>query len=360
MDLRKTSHIVRSLAAVLAGAVALAFVAVPAQAQAAAAPPANVVSSAPMQLQAAQVSGDYWTAAKMAAAKSADAPNPTTLKSSKVATTSAAETAPETKPVTINPTAGTIAAPASTTALTTGIVARPFNNLPDRLNGKVFFSDGSKNFVCSGTVVNSLNKDMVDTAGHCVSNGAGRFYTNWIFVPGYSSSATGCTTTAGCFPYGKWTARQLITKAEWHTFANLKQDLGYAVLNTLGGKHIVNVLGGQGTQFNQSRTQTWNDFGYPQAAPYNGFDQQLCISGRLADDNPSTRPGPLTVRISCNMTAGSSGGGWLINLPRTGLGFVNSHNSYKYAGTSLANTSVMYGPYYGSEALSLFNAAQVL
>ena len=86
MDLRKTSHIVRSLAAVLAGAVALALVAVPAQAQAAAAPPANVTSSAPIQMQAAQVSGTYWTAAKMAAAKSADAPNPTALKSSKVAT----------------------------------------------------------------------------------------------------------------------------------------------------------------------------------------------------------------------------------------------------------------------------------
>ena len=90
MELRKTTHVVRSLTAVLAAALTLALVAVPAEAQAAAIPPANVVSSAPPQMRAAQVSGEYWTAAKMAAAKSADAPNPTALKSSKVGTATVA------------------------------------------------------------------------------------------------------------------------------------------------------------------------------------------------------------------------------------------------------------------------------
>jgi hypothetical protein len=358
MALRKTTHFVRSVAAVLAGAVTFALVAVPAEAAAAATAPDNVASSAPIEMQTARVAEDYWTAAKMASAKSADAPT-SSLQAAPVGTASAAPSAGS-APVTVNGTVGTVAAPANSTPLAKGSIARPYNNLPDRLNGKVFFSDGGTNYVCSGTVVNSLNKDMVDTAGHCVSNGAGRFFSNWIFVPGYSSGATGCTTSAGCFPYGIWTARQLTTRSEWHFYSNLKQDLGYAVLNKLGGKHIANLLGGQGTKFNVSRTQTWNDFGYPQASPYNGFDQKLCISGRLADDNPSYRSGPLTVRISCNMTGGSSGGGWLINPASNGLGFVNSHNSYRYIGGPLASASTMYGPYYGSEALSLFNSAQVL
>ena len=173
---------------------------------------------------------------------------------------------------------------------------------------------------------------MIDTAGHCVSDGAGHFHTNWIFVPAYSSAASGCLTTAGCFPYGKWTARRLATTTEWHNFSNLKQDYGYAVLNTLGGQHIVNRLGGQGSRFNQSRTQTFRAYGYPQAAPFNGFDQKVCVSNRLANDNPSARPGPLTMKISCNMTGGSSGGGWLIAMATSGLGYVNSHNSYGYVG----------------------------
>jgi hypothetical protein len=355
MRLPTSTHTRRTFIAVFTGAVALAAVAVPAQAQAAPPPSPNVVSS-PIEALSALSAADYWTPARMASAIPADLADPTPL-----VTAAAAAPAPPGPPVSVNPTPGTLPAPTGPQPLAATSVARPYTNLPDRLNGKVFFSDGASNFVCSGTVVNSTNKDMVDTAGHCVSNGAGRFFTNWIFVPGYSSAATGCRTTAGCFPFGKWTARRLTARTEWHNFGNFKQDLGYAVLNTLGGQHIANRLGGQGTTFNASRTQTWRDFGYPQAAPFNGFDQKLCVSGRLANDNPTSRPGPLTMRISCNMTGGSSGGGWLINLSgATGLGFVNSHNSYKYVSGPLANSGHMYGPYYGAEAQSLFNSARLL
>ena len=197
---------------------------------------------------------------------------------------------------------------------------------------------------------------MVDTAGHCVSNGAGRFYTNWIFVPGYSSSATGCTTTAGCFPFGKWTARQLITTAEWHTFANLKQDLGYAVLNTLGGKHIANLLGGQGSQFNLSRKPNLERLRLPAGCAVLRVRPEVvhfrAAGGRQSVDPAGAAGGPHLLQYDRRIQ-------WrrLADRPstRTGLGFVNSHNSYRYTSGSLANANVMYGPYYGSEALSLFN-----
>ena len=51
-------------------------------------------------------------------------------------------------------------------------------------HGKVFFSDGAANYVCSGTALSSGNQSVVWTAGHCVNEGPGGFYTNWAFVPG--------------------------------------------------------------------------------------------------------------------------------------------------------------------------------
>jgi hypothetical protein len=289
----------------------------------------------------------YWTPARMAAAKVADAPSVTSHAAS------GAEAVTTGSPVSVPPTAGSLGATSTPQPLAATAVARPYTDLPDRLNGKIFFKEGTSNFVCSGTVVNSGNKDMVDTAGHCVADGQGShaFFSNWVFVPAYSSSCNGC----GDAPYGRWTARLATTTTEWKNFGNFKQDYAYLVLRTnSSGQHIVNALGGQGSTFNQSRTQTWRDYGYPQAAPFNGYNQYLCVSGRLADDNPSSRTGPLTIRISCNMTGGSSGGGWLVRLSG-GLGYVNSHNSYKYVSGPLADPSVMYGPYYGSQALSLFN-----
>ena len=69
-------------------------------------------------------------------------------------------------------------------------------------HGKVFFSDGSANYVCSGTALTSGNESVVWTAGHCVNEGPGAFYTNWAFVPAYKDGAR---------PYGTWTARTLLT-----------------------------------------------------------------------------------------------------------------------------------------------------
>jgi hypothetical protein len=42
------------------------------------------------------------------------------------------------------------------------------------MHGKVFFSDGAYNYVCSGTALTSGNESVVWTAGHCVNEGPGR------------------------------------------------------------------------------------------------------------------------------------------------------------------------------------------
>jgi len=216
-----------------------------------------------------------------------------------------------------------------------------------KTNGKVFFTMNGSNFVCSGTVVNSENKSIVWTAGHCVHGGAGgTLHTNWQFVPAYRD---------GNAPLGVWTARELWTLQGWSVNGSFRYDLGAAVMNLdSSGRRIANFIGSKGISFNVSSVQAWHDFGYPQASPFNGNRQNVCAASYAESDSPPDGvSGPATIGIGCDMTGGSSGGGWVLNFSRTG-GFVNSVNSYKYNAEPLS----MYGPYHGDGALNLYNAVR--
>src|ERR687894_1207727 len=72
-------------------------------------------------------------------------------------------------------------------------------------HGKVFFTDSGVNYVCSGT---ALAGDVVWTAGHCVNEGPGAFYTNFLFVPAYRDGAA---------PHGRFAAPTLLTTSGWQT-----------------------------------------------------------------------------------------------------------------------------------------------
>jgi hypothetical protein len=288
----------------------------------------------------------YWTPERMAGARPYDV-RPPARGGGSMREVSAAPG----KALSVPPTAGSLGGnEAVPSAATT--VARPYTDLPDRLNVKIFFTQaGGGNFVCSGTIVNSTTKRMIATAGHCVSDGQGHFHRNVVVVPGFASACDGCNDA----PFGRWSARTLTVTDEWHNLSNFKQDVGYVVVNDLAGQRIVRRLGGQGVRFNVTRAQRFRSYGYPAATPFNGFNQFVCPSSRLADDNPGTGRGQLTIRISCNMTGGSSGGGWIVNESSNGLGFVNSVNSYKYVSGPKANVNHMYGPYFGNEALNLYD-----
>jgi hypothetical protein len=229
-------------------------------------------------------------------------------------------------------------------------VPRPYTNAPDKFNGKVFFSHGATDFVCSGTLINNPTKNLVWTAGHCVADGQGdhKFHTNWVFVPAYNSNG------AGQNPYGRWAASSLHTRTSWVQTGNFRQDLGAVVLRKQGGQTLGQKIGGQGIAFNKSAQANYSDFGYPQAAPFNGQSQFRCNSALVARDNPFNGAGPLTMKINCNMTGGSSGGGWIVGLTAQGLGHVQSVNSYGYTNDKTHE----FGPYQGSEALSLYNSVK--
>jgi V8-like Glu-specific endopeptidase len=189
--------------------------------------------------------------------------------------------------------------------------------------------------VCSGTALLSGNKSVVWTAGHCVNDGANQFHTNWAFVPAYAD---------GSRPYGTWTARRLLTTTGWATSGDFSYDNGAAVVSLSGGRALTDVVGGRNPAFNYPRGQTYAAHGYPAAPPFNGQRLWVCTSPLRYND---TSANPPTMGIDCDMTGGSSGGGWIAG------GSVASVNSYGYS--TLPN--VMFGPYQGAVSQSLYTQA---
>lgn len=211
--------------------------------------------------------------------------------------------------------------------------------------GKVFFTLGGVDYQCSGSAVNSANRNLVLTAGHCLNDGAGEFALNFVFVPGYDD---------GERPHGTFVARELVTTEEWNASEDLNYDIGFAVVSPVDGTDLIEAVGGQGIAFNADRGQYVYAFGYPAAAPYDGEKLSWCHGVTRNDPLGSDAQG-----VRCNMTGGSSGGPWFLDYDEeAGVGVLNSVNSFKYQLPLL--DSSMYGPYFGAAAQELYATAESL
>jgi V8-like Glu-specific endopeptidase len=220
---------------------------------------------------------------------------------------------------------------------------------PFRAHGKVFLTirGGSApgNYVCSGTAINSYSRSVVWTAGHCLYEADGGGYaTNWMFAPGYENGAT---------PFGEWPAKALAAPRQWRQDGSLSYDLGAAtVKKNPRGQALNDVVGGRGIGFNQTRQgRTYQSFGYPARQPpleFTGGREFRCTASLGGTDNPPG-PGPSTNWIPCDMTGGSSGGGWV------SAGSVLSVNSYSYC-TTLVCEERLYGPYQNATAEKLYRS----
>lgn len=200
-------------------------------------------------------------------------------------------------------------------------------------HGKVFFTMGGSNYVCSGTATASSNGDVVTTAGHCLNEGPGGYATNFAFVPAYDTNSR---------PYGTWVAEELLTTSQWANSGDFNHDVGFAVMAENGGQSLTQVVGSFPIAFNLGYGLRFEAYGYPAATPYNGQKLWRC-SGVAGQDTRGTADH----RLPCSMTGGSSGGGWITN------GALNSVNSFGYRGEK----NVMYGPYFGNIEQSVYQAA---
>ncbi|MGI5283157.1 trypsin-like serine peptidase [Nonomuraea polychroma] len=273
----------------------------------------------------------YWTEQKMESAEPLAAPGP--KKGMKLTT------AAEGNPWSAAPTSASASGPVLQAARSGG---EPWTagGAVVKSTGRIFFTTQGRNASCSGSAVTSANKSVVITAGHCVKlNGA--FHTNWVFVPGYDK---------GSRPFGTWAATKVLTTQQWNAREDINFDMAAAVVAPLDGKALVDVVGGQGVAFNQPRRQQMYAFGYPAAAPYDGSKLVYC-SGRTFNDFLMSDD----LGLTCNMTGGSSGGPWMRGFSEsTGLGTINSVNSFKYNFAP----NWMFGPYFGNEAQAVYQAAQ--
>lgn len=201
-------------------------------------------------------------------------------------------------------------------------------------HGKVFFTDGGVNYVCSGT---ALAGNVVWTAGHCVNDGPGAYVTNFQFVPAYRDGAA---------PYGEFAAPELLTTEGWRLAGRYGVDVGAAIPSTnADGATLSQAVVERPIVFGAVRNQTYQVYGYPAAKRFNGQRMRVCNTAWSRDDSSTD---PATMGVPCDMTGGSSGGGWI-----TAGGQVASVVSYGYG--SLRN--VLFGPHLESEAQELYNQA---
>jgi hypothetical protein len=274
----------------------------------------------------------YWTSARMRNAQPADAIAPARLAQSRAL---------------IGPSRS-----AKTAALHQRVTKT--SSYPNRTEGKVFFTLGppdAGDYACSGTAVRSPGRSLVWTAGHCVYDAGvlgGGYATNWEFVPGYSD---------GRKPFGEWPASRLATTRQWKGTGLLGGgdsafDFGAARVARHNGRLLQSRIGARRIAFNQPRNQVYTAFGYPADRPPPEFDGRhlfRCRSPYRGGDASFGPPAP--IRISCDMTAGASGGGWIIWRHRSG--YVSSVTSYGYR----SDSTHFYGPYQGNAAQALYQAA---
>jgi len=220
--------------------------------------------------------------------------------------------------------------------------APSYTTYPYTAVGKLFFSSGGLNYVCSGGVVQNY---MIYTAGHCVFDLAvGAWTTNILFVPAYNN---------GPGLYGSYSSWQSWSRTEYTgspaANPNRAYDIGIIILCKINGYGIGHYSGWFGAAWNYPYSQYWRSLGYPQAAPFNGLWDYYCDSGLGIQD---TNYNPNTMGIGCDATGGCSGGPWVLGFG-SGANQINSVNGYKYNNQPAA----LYGAYFGSAAQDLYNTA---
>jgi V8-like Glu-specific endopeptidase len=217
--------------------------------------------------------------------------------------------------------------------------------------GKIFFTLGTRDYVCSGALVRSMHVDVVLTAAHCVRGAHGQWATDWTFVPGYRDGAE---------PYGQYTARKFFVSPRWTGpgSASERYDVAFVqvtLATRFGRARASRPPAGLSVEFAARQTaaalpRTYV-FGYPALLPFSGEFANYCAgASRVARSAP--RAG--SVATTCSMTAGDSGGPWFAGFrPRGGRGAIAAVTAYKHSG----DPRTLYGTVLGHAARALYRAA---
>ncbi|MFJ9459798.1 trypsin-like serine peptidase [Kitasatospora sp. NPDC101447] len=254
-------------------------------------------------------------------------------------------------------------------------VAHPFpKNM--HVNGKIFFKDGNEDYVCSGTVVsdpaNPGKSNLVWTASHCLHGGKGnKYYTDITFAPAFNSNGVLSNGNKqkskldDAEPYGEWGATAGMVSPQWTGEADPEHggpwsQYDFGIIKVANpdpnGKSLEETVGGSvPLWFNAPRDQIASvaNYGFPEGKPFDGVELEHCDGGK-----PSKKTGdpsrPAMLLIGCNMTGGSSGGGWFATkdgkpalVSDTSIG--NGANTYE-AGPYLEDVAQHMFEYFSKKA----------
>jgi hypothetical protein len=219
--------------------------------------------------------------------------------------------------------------------------------MPASTVGKLYFTTPRGPSECTATVVASNNRSLIWTAGHCVSNGARGWYSNFLFVPDYYD---------GNWPLGSWAWKSVSSPSAYFDGGNADYDLAAITLWPQNGARVADRTGFQGYKFNWGYNWYAYEFGYP----YNTHPARPGITGQqLRFCVGSTwRPGfwPFLSNqqaIHCDQGSGASGGPWLDDLQfGRGWGYLVGNVSYHLSESSDEERS----PHFGDAAVNVYNA----
>ena len=218
------------------------------------------------------------------------------------------------------------------------------------ITGKVFFTMGGKDYVCSGSLVDDGNLDIavVITAAHCLwDNATSSFASNWVFYPNYDKDV-GTSNRKSYSASHLFAPKAFTDQGSFNTTAILN-DFAFAVLPTSAFDLLVLPMILMDSTFTNNRGDA---FGYPAASPFNGKELVYSTGAVSTDQNTEST----TWRLPSTMTGGASGGPWYNGYTNgNSVGSVSSVNSYKYSN----DKNSMYGPKFNSLTNDLYSMAKL-
>lgn len=208
---------------------------------------------------------------------------------------------------------------------------------PQRANGKLFFSQGRRDYVCSGVVAQSRSDGVILTAGHCVF-WRGRWSKRVLFVPAYHR---------GSKPFGAYEGAAAGVPRLWWRSHNLNFDYGAIKLRRSHGRRVGDVTGEIGVRWGYPRDQSYSVVGYP--VNYANGQRMWSCRSRFRRRDGKRWDGPASSGVGCRMRNGSSGGGWTFQTgphDRPYVGSVTSHYYRRLPG-------LLFGPFFDRRVVEL-------
>lgn len=212
---------------------------------------------------------------------------------------------------------------------------------PYRAVGKLFFTTPNGNATCSGAVIAPR---VVLTAGHCVHNGKGNWYSNFMFVPAFSN---------GSAPYSSWTSTYMASTGTWVNGGGTVPNSADWAMIEIADQSV------SGTTQSLGRVTGWLGFltlstmpnhstilGYPTA-----FDNGQLMHQVSAQSSVAVAPN--NAEYGSDMGSGAGGGPWIQNFGAASSGQSGGLNAVR-------NRIVGVTSYGFNDTTSLGNGSSIL